>query len=134
MTTIPIPASGGTDARRPARSARRAGVGATVSAVAVRTLRKYMRSPQLLVSTVVGGAMFMILFRFIFGGSIRFGTVPYVDFLIPGMVLTSVLITGTGTAAGVAEDRDQGSSTAFARCLPRASRCWPGGQWAIPAS
>jgi ABC transporter DrrB family efflux protein len=52
--------------------------------------------------------MFMILFRYIFGGAIRFGTVPYVDFLVPGMVLTSVLITGTGTAAGVAEDRDGG--------------------------
>lgn len=89
-------------------SARTAGVGATVSVVAARTLRKYMHTPQLLVSTVVGGAMFMILFRFIFGGSIHAGTVPYVDFLIPGMVLTSVLITGTGTAAGVAEDRDQG--------------------------
>jgi ABC transporter DrrB family efflux protein len=83
-------------------------MGATVSVIAARTLRKYMHTPQLLVSTVVGGAMFMILFRFIFGGSIRFGTVPYVDFLIPGMVLTSVLITGTGTAAGVAEDQNQG--------------------------
>ncbi len=108
MTAIPVPASSDTDARRQARGARTAGVGATVSVVAARTLRKYMHTPQLLVSTVVGGAMFMILFRFIFGGSIHFGTVPYVDFLIPGMVLTSVLITGTGTAAGVAEDRDKG--------------------------
>lgn len=108
MTTFSIRESSDNDARRSARSARTAGVGVTVSVVAVRTLRKYMRSPQLLVSTIVGGAMFMILFRFIFGGSIRFGTVPYVDYLIPGMVLTSVLITGTGIAAGVAEDRDQG--------------------------
>lgn len=109
MTSVPIPANSGTGARRPALPARTGGVGATISAVAVRTLRKYMRSPQLLVSTIiVGGAMFMILFRYIFGGAIRFGTVPYVDYLIPGMVLTSVLITGTGTAAGVAEDRDQG--------------------------
>jgi len=117
MTTIPIPASSDTDARRPARSARTAGVGATVSAVAVRTLRKYMHTPQLLVTTIVGGAMFMILFRFIFGGSIHSGTVPYVDFLIPGMVMTSVLITGTGTAVGVAEDRDQGFSDRL-RSLP----------------
>src|SRR5262249_62138503 len=49
-----------------------------------------------------------VLFRFIFGGAINFGSVPYVDFLIPGMVLTSALITGTGTAVAVAEDRDQG--------------------------
>lgn len=81
---------------------------ATVSAIATRTVLRYMRSPQLLVSTIVGGAMFMILFRFIFGGAIHFGTVAYVEFLIPGMVMTSVLITGTGTAVGVAEDGDQG--------------------------
>jgi ABC-2 type transport system permease protein len=110
MTAVPIPASTDGGARPSAPASRTAGAGATISVLAVRTLRKYMRSPQLLVTTVVGGAMFMILFRFIFGGSIHFGTVPYVDFLIPGMVMTSVLITGTGIAVGVAEDSDQGFS------------------------
>lgn len=107
MSTPPLSVNSDTVARQPApvRSAR---AGATVSAVATRTFRRYMRSPQLLVSTIVGGAMFMILFRFIFGGAIRFGTVAYVEFLIPGMVMTSALITGTGTAVGVAEDGDQG--------------------------
>jgi ABC-type Na+ efflux pump permease subunit len=47
----------------------------------------------------------------------RFGTVPYVDFLIPGMVMTSVLITGTGIAVGVAEDSEQGFSDRL-RSLP----------------
>lgn len=134
MTAVPIPADSDTGARPPAPGARTAGLGATVSAVAVRTLRKYMRSPQLLVTTIVGGAVFLVLFRYIFGGAIRFGTVPYVDFLIPGMVMTSVLITGTGTAVGVAEDRDQGFSDRL-RSLPApASRCWPGGRSATPAS
>ncbi|MGH3244108.1 MAG: ABC transporter permease, partial [Spirillospora sp.] len=73
-----------------------------------RTLRKYMRSPQLLMTSLVAGAIFIVLFRYIFGGAIDLGTVPYVDFLIPGMVLTSVLITGAGTAVGVAEDGEQG--------------------------
>lgn len=108
MTAVPIPANSDTDAHPAAPTARTAGVSATVSVVAVRTLRKYMRSPQLLVSSIVGGAMFMILFRYIFGGAIEFGKVSYVDFLVPGMVLTSALITGTGTAVGVAEDGDQG--------------------------
>ncbi|TDD77789.1 ABC transporter permease [Actinomadura darangshiensis] len=80
----------------------------TAAQVAARTVRKYMRSPQLLVSSMVGGAVFLLLFRFIFGGAIHLGAVPYVDFLIPGMVATSVLITGTGAAVGVAEDGDQG--------------------------
>lgn len=117
MTATPIEAGSDTGARLPAPAGRTAGAGATVAAVAVRMLRKYMRSPQLLVTTMVGGAVFLVLFRYIFGGAIRYGTVPYVDFLIPGMVMTSVLITGTGTAVGVAEDRDQGFSERL-RSLP----------------
>jgi ABC transporter DrrB family efflux protein len=104
MTAVPV----GALQDRPASADRAAGLGVTTMAVAVRLLRKYMRSPQLLVTSIVAGAIFIVLFRFIFGGAIEFGSVPYVDFLIPGMVLTSVLITGAGTAVGVAEDRDHG--------------------------
>jgi ABC-2 type transport system permease protein len=106
MTAVPVAVSGDADTH-PAM-APGAGMRATATAVAARTLRKYMRSPQLLVTSILSGAIFIVLFRPIFGGAIDFGSVPYVDFLIPGMVLTSVLITGTGTAVGVAEDRDQG--------------------------
>jgi ABC-2 type transport system permease protein len=106
MTAVPVAVSGDADTH-PAM-APGAGMRATATAVAARTLRKYMRSPQLLVTSIVAGAIFIVLFRYIFGGAIDFGSVPYVDFLIPGMVLTSVLITGTGTAVGVAEDGDQG--------------------------
>jgi ABC-2 type transport system permease protein len=117
MPAVPAPANSDTSARSSAPTTRSAGAGVTVSAVAVRTLRKYMRSPQLLVTTIVGGAVFLILFRYIFGGAIRFGTVPYVDFLIPGMVMTSVLITGTTNAVGVAQDNDEGFSDRL-RSLP----------------
>jgi ABC transporter DrrB family efflux protein len=90
------------------RAAASAGMVATTTTVAARTLRKYMRSPQLLVTSIVAGAIFIVLFRYIFGGAINLGAISYVDFLIPGMVMTSVLITGTGTTVGVAEDREQG--------------------------
>jgi ABC-2 type transport system permease protein len=106
MTATPATALSGTDARPGV--ARGAAVTATAAAVAGRTLRKYLRSPQLLVTAIVSGAIFIVLFRYIFGGAIHSGTIPYVDFLIPGMVLTSVLITGSGTAVGVAEDGAQG--------------------------
>jgi ABC-2 type transport system permease protein len=105
MTAVPVRPETDPDARAATRGA---GVVATATTVAARTLRKYMRSPQLLVTSIVAGAIFIVLFRYIFGGAITFGAIPYVDFLIPGMVLTSVLITGTGTAVGVAEDREQG--------------------------
>jgi ABC transporter DrrB family efflux protein len=86
-----------------------AGVIATVLTVAMRGVRRYMRTPQLLVFSIISLTIFMVLFRYIFGGAIHPGSVRYVDFLVPGFVLTSVLITGTGVAAGVAEYIEQGS-------------------------
>jgi ABC transporter DrrB family efflux protein len=110
--------TGAAPTRQPARPpARQAGFTATVAVVAARTVRKFVRSPQLLVTTFVGGAIFMVLFRYIFGGAVALGRVSYVDFLVPGMVLTSVLITGTGTATGVADDISQGFTDRL-RSLP----------------
>src|SRR5215469_11038373 len=110
MTTITTAATidPGTDVPTIVPAARSAGVGATVMAMATRTVRKYMRTPQLLVYSIVAGAMFLLLFRYIFGGAMHVGSVPYVDFLVPGLVLTGVLITGTGVAASVAEEVEQG--------------------------
>jgi ABC-2 type transport system permease protein len=108
MTAAGLGASNDSHTGPSAATAQAAGIGVTAAVVALRLLRKYLRSPQLLITSLVSGAIFIVLFRYIFGGAIAFGPVPYVDFLIPGMVLTSVLITGTGTAVGVAEDREQG--------------------------
>jgi ABC-2 type transport system permease protein len=111
----------------PIPAGRGAGLGAAVTVVAGRTVRKYVRSPQLLVFSLVSGAIFIVLFRYIFGGAIDFGEIPYVDYLIPGMVLTSVLITGTGTAVGVAEDRDEGFFDRL-RSLPAPRIALPAGR------
>jgi ABC-2 type transport system permease protein len=85
-----------------------AGALATTAAVAVRTVRKFVRSPQLLVLGTVQGAMFLLIFRYVFGGAISSGDVPYVDYLVPGFVTTSVLFMGMNTAVGVAEDLEHG--------------------------
>lgn len=77
--------------------------------VARRTVRKFVRTPQLVVVGTIQGAMFLLIFRYVFGGAIVVGGgVPYVDFLVPGFVVTSVLFAGTGAAAGVAEDAEGG--------------------------
>jgi ABC transporter DrrB family efflux protein len=78
------------------------------TAVAHRTTRKFLRTPQLVVVGTIQGAMFLLIFRYVFGGAIHIGGVPYVDFLVPGFVVTSVLFAGMTTAAGVAEDLEQG--------------------------
>ena len=96
---------------------RTAGLAATVLSVASRIVRKYMRTPELVAFAFMGSAVFMLLFRYIMGGSIHIGQVRYVDFLVPGFVMTSVLVTGTGVATAVAEDVEQGVFDRF-RSLP----------------
>ena len=102
----PVPA--GVDT--PAGRGRGAGAGAlvTTAQVADRTVRKFVRTPQLIVLSTIQGAMFLLIFRYVFGGAISAGGVPYVDFMVPGFVVTGVLFSGMNTAAGVAEDLEQG--------------------------
>jgi ABC-2 type transport system permease protein len=76
--------------------------------VAQRSVRKYLRTPQLIVVGTVQGAMFLLIFRYVFGGAIAGTGVSYVNFLVPGFVVTTVLFVGSGAAAGVAEDVEQG--------------------------
>jgi ABC-2 type transport system permease protein len=77
--------------------------------VAKRTTRKFVRTPQLIVVGTIQAAMFLLIFRYVFGGAIEIGGgVSYVDFLVPGFVTTGVLFAGTAAAAGVAEDLEQG--------------------------
>jgi ABC-2 type transport system permease protein len=90
------------------RPERPAGAFATTMSVAGRTLRKFLRSPQLVVLGTVQGAMFLLIFRYVFGGNMQPGAVDYVDLLVPGFVVGSVLFGGMMTAAGVAEDIEQG--------------------------
>jgi ABC-2 type transport system permease protein len=80
----------------------------TAAQVALRTVRQFARTPQLLVVNTIQGAMFLLIFRYVFGGAIESGPVPYVDFLVPGFVVTSVLFAGTSASAGVAEDVEKG--------------------------
>ncbi|HET6949928.1 MAG TPA: ABC transporter permease [Acidimicrobiales bacterium] len=87
---------------------RTAGPLTAAAEVARRTVRQFARTPQLLVVSTIQGAMFLLIFRYVFGGAIDTGPVPYVDFLVPGYVLTGVLFSGTGASAGVAADVEKG--------------------------
>ncbi|HKA05477.1 MAG TPA: ABC transporter permease [Acidimicrobiales bacterium] len=80
----------------------------TALSVARRTIRKFLRTPQLIVIGTIQGVMFLLIFRYVFGGAIGAGGLDYVEFLVPGFVVTGVLFSGTGAAAGVAEDMEQG--------------------------
>lgn len=115
MTTITFDHGGTTQRIEPPPAT--AGHVATVAAVAGRSVRKFLRTPQLLVISVITGAMFLLIFRYVFGGAIETGPVPYVDFLVPGYIVTSVLFTGSNVSSGVAEDLEQGFTDRL-RSLP----------------
>ena len=76
--------------------------------VARRALLRFVRTPQLIVVGTVQMALFMLIYRFMFGGAIDTGPIPYVDFLVPGFVTTGVLFTGIGTAVAMAQDLEEG--------------------------
>jgi len=87
---------------------RGASLTTSVAAVATRTIRKFVRTPQLIVIGTIQAAMFLLIFRYVFGGAISVGGISYVDFLVPGFITTGVLFSGTGAAVGVAGDVEQG--------------------------
>jgi ABC-2 type transport system permease protein len=74
-----------------------------------RTILQYLRTPQLLLMPPILGALFLFIFRYIFGGAISTGTdVDYVDFLVSGFLVQTVLWTAMNIPAGVAEDASSG--------------------------
>ena len=103
MTAIARPLPRSTSSGAPG-----AGVVATTAAVAQRTVRKFLRTPQLIGLALVQSSMFLLLFRYVFGGALGVGDVSYVDFLVPGFVAGNGVFFATGTAAGMAEDVEQG--------------------------
>jgi len=82
-----------------------------------RNLRQLARSPELLVFLVIQPIMFVLLFVYVFGGSIDVPTAQYVDFLLPGIVVQTVAFATFSTGLGLAEDLTEGIIDRF-RALP----------------
>jgi ABC-2 type transport system permease protein len=85
-----------------------AGIVASTGQIARRVLLKFIRSPQLVVVGTVQGAMFLLIFRYVFGGAITTGGIDYVDFVVPGFITTGVLFNAMYAVVGMAEDMDTG--------------------------
>jgi ABC transporter DrrB family efflux protein len=87
--------------------------------IAERNLVRLPRKPELLIAFTVQPIMFVLLFRYVFGGAIQTGGVPYVDFLIPGIIVQNIAFGGFVTALGLNEDVHKGLIDRF-RSLPMA--------------
>lgn len=82
-----------------------------------RNLRRMLRTPQLIAFSAVQPIMFVLLFRYVFGGSITVPGGNYVDYLMPGIFVQVVLFGGAQTAVGMATDLKLGVIDRF-RTLP----------------
>jgi ABC-2 type transport system permease protein len=99
---------------------RVAGAAHDTYAVAVRNLIAYKRVPQLLVFSTIQPVMFVLLWRYVFGGAVRVpGPFPYVDFLMPGIFVQTVVFGSLAAAIGLAADLKSGLLERF-RSLPMA--------------
>jgi ABC transporter DrrB family efflux protein len=89
-------------------------------AIAQRNLIAYRRVPQLLVFSTIQPVIFVLMFRYVFGGAIKVpGSIPYVDFLMPGIFVQTVVFGSMGAAVGLATDMQSGLLERF-RSLPMA--------------
>lgn len=79
-----------------------------IGAMAWRNLLTIRRLPQLLVFATVQPLLFVLMFRYVFGGSIHVPGVDYVNYLMPGIFAQVVSFGAVNTAVGLAEDRGKG--------------------------
>lgn len=85
-----------------------AGFATTATTTSRRTVLQFFRTPQVLFMGSIQGALFLFMFRYVFGGAINTGPIDYVNFLVPGFLVTVILWSGMSAAAGVAEESSTG--------------------------
>jgi ABC-2 type transport system permease protein/oleandomycin transport system permease protein len=110
MTTLPVSTS--------ARSSFRWGI-SDVLTIARRNLLVLFRTPVAIVFMIIQPIMFVVLFRYVFGGVIKPPGFSYVNYLIPGILVQTTIFGSVGTAIGLAEDLQKGLIERF-RALPMA--------------
>jgi ABC-2 type transport system permease protein/oleandomycin transport system permease protein len=85
--------------------------------MATRQLRKVLRRPMYVVYLFVQPVIFVLLFRYVFGGAISTGRVSYVNYLLPGIIVMTAIFGALTTGLGLTEDLKAGVVDRF-RSLP----------------
>ena len=73
-----------------------------------RNLLVWMRVPAYIMFTVIQPVMFVLLFRYVFGGAIKVTGTHYVDFLLPGIIGQTAAFATFGTAIALAQELKKG--------------------------
>jgi ABC-2 type transport system permease protein/oleandomycin transport system permease protein len=99
-----------------------ASIGDTLS-ITWRNLVGMRRVPQVLVFSTIQPVIFVLMFRYVFGGAIRplgtYAHFPYVDYLMPGIFVQTIAFGSVQTGVGLADDLGKGLIERF-RSLPMA--------------
>lgn len=85
-----------------------------------RSLKHIIKNPDQLLSLVIQPIMFMLLFRYVFGGAIQTGGTTYVNFLVAGILIQSAAFGALTTSLSVATDLQRGIVDRF-KSLPMMS-------------
>lgn len=131
MTTTEVPDTGTSAAT--GHYERPSGLAAVVHdtrIIAWRNLVQLPRTPQLVLFTLIQPVMFVVLFNYVFGGAI--GTslpagISYAQFLIPGIMVQTIVFGSSATSVGLADDLQKGIIDRF-RSLPIARIAVLGGR------
>ena len=85
-----------------------------------RNLLVWLRVPAYIVFTVVQPIIFVLLFRYVFGGAIQApGSGGYVDYLMPGIIAQTAAFATFATAIALAQEATKGVIDRF-RAMPMA--------------
>jgi ABC transporter DrrB family efflux protein len=95
--------------------------------LARRNLLALFRIPTAVVFAMIQPVMFVLLFRYVFGGAIAVPGGQYVNFLIPGILVQTTIFGSVSTAIGLAEDLQRGIIERF-KALPMARMAVLGGR------
>ncbi len=82
-----------------------------------RNILAVTRIPEALFFSTVQPIMFVLLFRYVFGGAIQTSAGNYVDYLMPGIFVQTVAFGSVSTSIGLADDLQKGIIERF-RALP----------------
>ena len=90
-----------------------------------RSLRHVTRSPDTIVTTALMPVALLLLFVYVFGGAIQAGTRPYVNYLLPGILLVTVATGISYTAFRLFQDTRGGIVERFGSMpIARSSVLW----------
>src|SRR5215469_352502 len=115
MTTITAPSPAQTTVPRQAAPPAAAPL-TDIAVLSKRNLIRIVRTPRLLITSAIPPALFVVLFRYVFGGAIHTPGPNYADYLLPTIMILAMLL-GATTAVAFATDLADGMIDRF-RSLP----------------